>query len=65
MASITGDGREAIERTLSVAPISCSGDSTKDDWFNVFEVQRCIDWIVQNSFQKVSLLFIIYLNHPM
>jgi hypothetical protein len=58
--SITGDGRAAIERTINLdqhQKLQEQNNST--DWEIVFEIERCIQWIRDNSFKKVGFIIVI------
>lgn len=51
--SITGDGRAAIEKKIqTVSGILEEKDEIR--WQTVFEIERCVEWIRDNSFKKVK-----------
>lgn len=54
--SMTGDGRAAIEKTISVVQSDIFKSISEDKLDHVFELDRCIKWIKENNFQRVSLI---------
>ncbi len=52
--SMTGDGRAAIEKTISVVQSDIFRNIGEDKLDQVFELERCIHWIKENNFQRVS-----------
>lgn len=52
--SMTGDGRAAIEKTISVNQSEIFRNISDDQLEEVFELARCINWIKENNFKKVT-----------
>lgn len=55
-APITGDGRAAIEKTITVVESDIFTNITDECLEDVFELVRCRQWITENNFHNVSKL---------
>ncbi|ODM98356.1 Diphthamide biosynthesis protein 2 [Orchesella cincta] len=55
--AITGDGRAAIEKTISVVESDIFTSITDDMLEGVFELEKCTNWVKENDFQRICLQF--------